>query len=162
MDTLEKVNGTGEGSVVLNEIKESLGQEVGTLSDLFSKRLKTPLVIGIILALFSQITGINAIIYYAPEIFKQIGFAAESALIQTVLIGTINTVFTFVAIWLIDQAGRKTLLQWGVAGMVFCLLAVGILFSFSSDKRPLVDPFHSCLHRLLCIVIRTYSMGIDF
>jgi SP family arabinose:H+ symporter-like MFS transporter len=136
LDTLEKVNGAGEGRNVLNEIKESLGQEVGTLSDLFSKRLKPALVIGVILALFSQITGINAIIYYAPEIFKGVGFAAESALLQTVLIGAINTLFTFVALWLIDRAGRKTLLQWGVAGMVICLFAVGVCFHFNLTNGP--------------------------
>jgi len=136
LDTLEKVNGTTEGKSVLNEIKESLGQEVGTLSDLFSKRLKPALVIGIVLALFSQITGINAIIYYAPEIFKGIGFASESALLQTVLIGSINTLFTFVALWLIDRAGRKTLLQWGVAGMVVCLLGVGVCFYFNLTNGP--------------------------
>lgn len=135
-DTLEKVNGTEEGRNVLNEIRESLGQEVGTLSDLFSKRLKPALLIGIILALFSQITGINAIIYYAPEIFKSVGFASESALLQTVLIGAINTLFTFVALWLIDKAGRKTLLQWGVAGMVICLLAVGVCFQFNLTSGP--------------------------
>lgn len=136
LDTLEKVNGPVEGRNVLNEIKETLKQEVGTLSDLFSTRLRPALVIGIILALFSQITGINAIIYYAPEIFKGIGFAAESALMQTVLIGAINTIFTFVALWLIDKAGRKTLLQWGVAGMIICLLAVGICFQFNFTSGP--------------------------
>jgi SP family arabinose:H+ symporter-like MFS transporter len=136
LDTLEKVNGPSEGNNVLSEIKESLGQEVGTLSDLFSKRLRPALVIGIVLALFSQITGINAIIYYAPEIFKGIGFAAESALLQTVLIGAINTLFTFVALWLIDRAGRKTLLQWGVAGMIVCLLAVGVCFYFNLTNGP--------------------------
>jgi MFS transporter, SP family, arabinose:H+ symporter len=136
LDTLEKVNGTSEGKNVLNEIKESLGQEVGTLSDLFSRRLKPALIVGVVLALFSQITGINAIIYYAPEIFKGIGFAAESALLQTVLIGAINTLFTFVALWLIDRAGRKTLLQWGVAGMVVCLLAVGVCFHFNLTNGP--------------------------
>jgi SP family arabinose:H+ symporter-like MFS transporter len=136
LDTLEKVNGPIEGKNVLNEIKESLGQEVGTLSDLFSSRLKPALVIGIVLALFSQITGINAIIYYAPEIFKGIGFASESALLQTVLIGAINTLFTFVALWLIDRAGRKTLLQWGVAGMIVCLMAVGVCFHFNLTNGP--------------------------
>jgi MFS transporter, SP family, arabinose:H+ symporter len=136
LDTLEKVNGGGEGKNVLNEIKESLGQEVGTLHDLFSSRLKPAMVIGVVLALFSQITGINAIIYYAPEIFKGVGFASESALMQTVLIGAINTVFTFVALWLIDIAGRKTLLQWGVAGMVVCLLAVGLCFHFNFTNGP--------------------------
>lgn len=135
-DTLEKVNGSVEGKNVLNEIKDTLKQEVGTLSDLFSKRLKPALVIGIVLALFSQITGINAIIYYAPEIFKAVGFASESALLQTVLIGAINTLFTFVALWLIDRAGRKTLLQWGVAGMIICLFAVGMCFQFGLTNGP--------------------------
>lgn len=136
LDTLEKVNGTEEGKNVLNEIKESLGQEGGTLSNLFNRRLKPALVIGVVLALFSQITGINAIIYYAPEIFKAIGFASESALLQTVLIGSINTLFTFVALWLIDRAGRKTLLQWGVAGMIGCLLAIGFCFHFNLTNGP--------------------------
>ncbi len=136
LDTLEKVNGTVEGKNVLEEIKASLRQEVGTLSDLFSKRLKPALVIGVVLALFSQITGINAIIYYAPEIFKSVGFAAESALLQTVLIGAVNTLFTFVALWLIDKLGRKTLLQWGVAGMVICLLAVGMCFYLDLTNGP--------------------------
>jgi len=136
LDTLEKVNGAKDGERVLTEIKDTLGQEAGTLSDLFSKRLRPALVIGIILALFSQITGINAIIYYAPEIFKQIGFAAESALLQTVMIGAINTIFTFVALWLIDRSGRKNLLQWGVAGMIVCLLAVGVCFHFKLTTGP--------------------------
>jgi SP family arabinose:H+ symporter-like MFS transporter len=135
-ETLEKVNGSSEGRNVLKEIKESLGQEAGTMSDLFNSRLKPALLIGVVLALFSQITGINAIIYYAPEIFKSVGFAAESALLQTVLIGAINTLFTFVALWLIDVAGRKSLLQWGVAGMVVCLFAVGICFHFNLTSGP--------------------------
>jgi SP family arabinose:H+ symporter-like MFS transporter len=136
LDTLEKVNGSVEGKNVLNEIKDSIRQEVGTLSDLFGKRFKPALVIGVVLAIFSQITGINAIIYYAPEIFKGVGFASESALFQTVLIGAVNTLFTFVALWLIDRAGRKTLLQWGVSGMVICLLAVGLCFHFNLTNGP--------------------------
>lgn len=94
------------------------------------------MVVGIVLALFSQITGINAIIYYAPEIFKSIGFATDSAFTQTLLIGLINTLFTFVALWLIDKAGRRVLLLWGVSGMVVCLLAVGICFYFQLTEGP--------------------------
>lgn len=134
--TLEKVNGKEEGTNVLNEIKQSLNQESGKLSDLFTKRLRPAMIIGVILALFSQITGINAIIYYAPEIFKGIGAGTESALFQTVLIGAINTLFTFVALWLIDKAGRKTLLLWGVAGMIICLFAVGLCFYFDLKNGP--------------------------
>jgi SP family arabinose:H+ symporter-like MFS transporter len=135
-DTLDKVNGPEEGANVLREIKNSLNDESGTLSELFTERLRPALIIGVILALFSQITGINAIIYYAPEIFKSVGFGAESALFQTVLIGAINTLFTFVALWLIDKAGRKTLLIWGVGGMIVCLFAVGICFHFNLTGGP--------------------------
>jgi SP family arabinose:H+ symporter-like MFS transporter len=136
LDTLEKVNGPAEGASVLNEIKQTLLQETGKVSDLFSRRWRPALVIGVILALFSQVTGINAIIYYAPEIFKAIGFASESALLQTVLIGSINTLFTFVALWLIDRAGRKKLLEWGVGGMVVCLFAVGLCFYLNLTSGP--------------------------
>ncbi len=136
LHTLTKVNGAQEGSNVLQDIKASLNQEVGTLSDLFTSRLRPALIIGIILALFSQITGINAIIYYAPEIFKSVGFGAESALFQTVLIGAINTLFTFVALWLIDKAGRKTLLIWGLVGMIICLFSVGICFQYDLTGGP--------------------------
>lgn len=135
-DTLTKVNGEEEGKIVLQEIKSSLNHESGTLSELFTSRLRPALIVGIILALFSQITGINAIIYYAPEIFKSVGFGAESALFQTVLIGAINTIFTFVALWLIDKAGRKTLLIWGLAGMIICLFAVGLCFQYNLTGGP--------------------------
>jgi len=136
MDTLEKVNGPVHAQVVMGEIREALTEETGTVSELFKSGLRRALVVGVMLALFSQITGINAIIYYAPEIFKGIGFAADSALLQTVLIGVINTLFTFVALWLIDRAGRKTLLLWGVAGMIVCLLGTGLCFYFNLTQGP--------------------------
>src|SRR5690606_37354333 len=71
-----------------------------------------------------------AIIYYAPEIFKSIGIGVESAFFQTILIGVINTIFTFVAIWLIDKAGRRKLLLWGVSGMIICLLGTALCFQY--------------------------------
>ncbi|HKZ36198.1 MAG TPA: sugar porter family MFS transporter, partial [Chryseolinea sp.] len=135
-DTLEKVNGKEKALEVVAEIKLALAHETGTLAELFSPGLRMALIIGVVLALFSQITGINAIIYYAPEIFKSIGFGAESAFLQTVIIGATNTVFTFVAIWLIDRAGRRTLLLWGVAGMAICLAGIGICFYFNLTQGP--------------------------
>ncbi len=129
-DILERVNGTAEAKVVHETIKEALQEESGTLKELFAPGVRMALIVGSVLAIFSQITGINAIIYYAPEIFKSVGFGTESALLQTVIIGVINTVFTFVAIWLIDKAGRKKLLQWGVSGMIVCLAGMGAAFYF--------------------------------
>ncbi|MEQ8422291.1 MAG: sugar porter family MFS transporter [Arenibacter algicola] len=125
---LEKVNGKEKGGEVLNEIKETIKVEKGTWQELFSTKLRRALIIGLMLALFSQITGINAIIYYAPEIFKNIGFGTDSALQQTLTIGFVNTIFTFVAIYFIDRMGRRTLLLWGLSGMIVCLLGTGLVF----------------------------------
>ncbi|HVW60981.1 MAG TPA: sugar porter family MFS transporter [Puia sp.] len=133
---LEKVNGRDGAQTTLKEISDTLRQEKGTIKELFRPGLRMAMIIGVILALFSQITGINAIIYYAPEIFKSAGFGAESAFTQTVIIGVINTLFTFVAIWLIDKAGRKTLLLWGVSGMIICLLAVGACYYYHVAGGP--------------------------
>jgi SP family arabinose:H+ symporter-like MFS transporter len=133
---LEKINGEVGASKIYREISDSLRDEKGSMKDLLEPKLRKPLLIGVVLALFSQITGINAVIYYAPEIFKSIGFGAESAFTQTIIIGVVNMLFTLVAIWLIDKTGRRNLLIWGVAGMIICLFATGICFHFHFDNGP--------------------------
>ncbi len=136
LQVLNKVNGEVQGRLVLNEIKETLHLEKGTFSELFKPGLRMAMMIGLMLAIFSQITGINAIMYYAPDIFKSVGFGTESAFLQTAIIGTVNTVFTFVAILLIDRVGRRKLLLWGVAGMVISLLGIGMAFYFDLTSGP--------------------------
>jgi len=135
---LEKLNSKDQAASLMTEIKSSLTEEKGTIRELFAPGLRTALIIGMFLALFSQITGINAIIYYAPEIFKSVGFGTDSAMLQTVIIGITNTVFTFVAIKFIDQAGRRKLLLWGVSGMLVCLVGVGTVFHFQLSNGPLL------------------------
>ncbi|MDJ1505603.1 sugar porter family MFS transporter [Xanthocytophaga agilis] len=136
LDILKAVNGTQQAESIREQIRESLEKKTGTFSDLFAPGLRKALSIGVVLALFSQITGINAIIYFAPEIFKRIGFSADSAFMQTFLIGIINTIFTIVALWLVDWQGRRKLLLWGVAGMTICLGVVGYCFYFSLLSGP--------------------------
>ena len=138
LDTLERVNGQEKASLVMKDIKETLKEEKGTVRELFGPGLRYAMIVGMFLALFSQITGINAIIYYAPEIFKSVGFGTDSALLQTVIIGLTNTVFTFVAIRFIDRAGRRKLLLWGVSGMIICLTGVGTVFYFDLSSGPLL------------------------
>lgn len=135
---LSRVNSEEVAKKVRDEIKLTLGKEKGTFKELFAPGLRIAMTIGIVLALFSQITGINAIMYYAPEILKGAGFGVDSALMQTVIIGVINTLFTFVAIKYIDKLGRRTLLLWGVSGMTICLLAVGLLFYLGMTTGPWV------------------------
>ena len=136
IDTLDRINGKSKAKEIFEEVKSTIHEESGTIKELFAPGLRRAMTIGIMLALFSQITGINAIIYYAPEIFKSVGFASGSALAQTFLIGIVNTIFTFVALWLIDRAGRKKLLLFGVSGMIMCLLGTGLCFYFEIQSGP--------------------------
>ena len=135
---LNKINGPEEIHRILKEIKEAVNEEKGSFLDLFKPGIRKAMVVGSVLALFSQVTGINAIIYYAPEIFKQVGFGSESALFQTMIIGFVNMLFTLVAIRFIDYWGRRTLLIWGISGMVSCLLGMGMFFYFEITSGSLL------------------------
>jgi SP family arabinose:H+ symporter-like MFS transporter len=138
---LKRINGDAKADEIQNEIDEALKEEKGTIRELLAPGLRRALIVGVFLAIFSQITGINAIMYYAPEIFKSVGFGTESALLQTVIIGSFNIIFTFVALWLIDKAGRRPLLLYGVSGMAICLAAIGLVFYTGSTSGPWVLVF---------------------
>jgi hypothetical protein len=125
------VDGHHSGLEIQREIRETLGEENGTLRELFSGTFRPAIFIGMILAIFSQVQGINAIMYYAPDIFKQVGSGNESAFQQTVIVGIINVAFTWVAIYFVDKWGRKSLLLWGGAGMAISLFMVGAAFQFN-------------------------------
>jgi len=135
---LNQINRPEETHRILEEIKETVNEEKGSFLDLFKPGIRKAMVVGSVLAFFSQVTGINAIIYYAPEIFKQVGFGSESALFQTMIIGFVNMLFTLVAIRLIDYWGRRTLLIWGLFGIVSCLLGMGMFFYFEITSGPLL------------------------
>jgi len=124
------INGTEQANIILEEVKATLHEEQGTLRELFTGRFQKAVWVGIFLAVFSQIQGINAIMYYAPEIFKAVGAGTEAAFQQTVIIGLINLLFTFVAIYWVDRRGRKSLLLLGGAGMAISLMMVGFSFYF--------------------------------
>lgn len=98
--------------------------------ELFRPGLRLALLVGVALAIFQQITGINAILYYAPEIFKQAGSGAASAFNDTIWIGVVNLLFTILAIGVIDRLGRKPLLIMGTIGMGLSLVLVGLAFHY--------------------------------
>jgi SP family arabinose:H+ symporter-like MFS transporter len=127
---LEKINGDEAARKELMTIEESIRAEEdsGTFSEVFSPKMRTILFMGVFLCVFSQITGINSIMYYAPVIFQSIGAAASSAITQTAIIGGGNLIFTFVAIALIDRLGRKPLLIGGVTGMIVSLTSIATAF----------------------------------
>lgn len=110
-------------------IQASLQQEVGAPKErLFSSAYKQPIFYAVALAMFNQLAGINAIMYYAPRIFEMTGLAKDGALLQAVSIGVTNMVFTLLAISVIDKLGRKTLMIIGSVGMIFTLGMVARAF----------------------------------
>jgi sugar porter (SP) family MFS transporter len=84
----------------------------------WTRQLRTPIILAFLIAFFNQLSGINAILYFAPRIFELTGLAAKAALLQSVGIGVTNLIFTFVGLWLIDRLGRRTLLFIGSFGYI--------------------------------------------
>lgn len=126
---LERINEREFAQLELRQIQESLAGEVkGSWSTLFRKGIRLALFAGMGLAILSQFTGINAIIYYGPRIMEEAGLQLSDALGGQVIIGIVNVLATVLAILRIDQFGRKRLMQGGITGMFFSLLVVGILF----------------------------------
>jgi len=94
----------------------------------WTRRLRKPILLAILIAFFNQLSGINAILYFAPRIFELTGLAAKAALLKSVGIGITNLVFTFVGLWLIDRLGRRTLLYIGSFGYIASLSLVAWAF----------------------------------
>jgi len=113
----------------LDEIVESLKIETESKKEkLFTAKFKKPIIFAVFIAAFNQLSGINAIMYYAPRIFEMTGLAANTALLQTVAIGVTNLIFTILAMTVIDKFGRRTLLLIGSVGMVVFMGLVALAF----------------------------------
>jgi sugar porter (SP) family MFS transporter len=101
----------------------------GIQEKLFTAKYKKPILYAVLLAMFNQLSGINAILYYAPRIFEMAGFEKADAYLQPVYIGGANLLFTLIAMSVIDKFGRKTLLLIGCAGLIIFLSLTGYAFS---------------------------------
>jgi len=126
LEILTHVNGAEYAKTELLEIKDALAHESGSLKQLFQPGMKIVLVIGIVLAVLQQVTGINVFLYFGTEIFKKMGSDTNAALLQTVVVGTVNLTFTIIAIWMVDRLGRKPLMMIGSVGMGLSLLGMGL------------------------------------
>ena len=127
LEILARVNGAEYAKTELSEIKDALAHESGSLKQLFAPGMKIVLVIGIVLAVLQQVTGINVFLYFGTEIFKKMGSDTNAALLQTVVVGTVNLTFTIIAIWMVDRLGRKPLMMIGSVGMGLSLLGMGLM-----------------------------------
>ncbi|MCX2719831.1 sugar porter family MFS transporter [Lentiprolixibacter aurantiacus] len=126
-----KIGGEAYAEATVAEIQGGLAkkEKKGRLADLFQSKYGTIMTIALGVAFFQQITGINAIFYYAPTIFEQAGGSTDSSFLQAIVVGLTNLVFTLVAIWLIDRLGRKPLLLIGTTCMTIALLLATLAFN---------------------------------
>ncbi len=104
-----------------DEIQAAARSEKSVAAGFWSLRLRIPILLAVLIAFFNQLSGINAILYFAPRIFEMTGLGEKAAMLQTVGIGVTNLLFTFVGLWLIDRLGRRTLLYIGSFGYIASL-----------------------------------------
>jgi len=108
-------------------ISRAAGEQISS-GHFWSWKLRLPIMLAFLIAFFNQLSGINAILYFAPRIFEMTGLAANAAFLQSIGIGVTNLIFTFVGLWLIDRLGRRTLLFIGSFGYIASLSLVSWAF----------------------------------
>ena len=124
LEVLTELNGSEVAAMEAHEIENALATEEGHLSELFTT-FRRPLLLGIMLAGLQQISGISPIFSFLPEIFRTAGTASGDAFFQSVLVSLVNLFFTLFALWLVDRAGRKTLILAGTTLQFISLALVG-------------------------------------
>ncbi|MGD7023693.1 D-xylose transporter XylE [Rossellomorea vietnamensis] len=128
LSILSKINGTAAAKSILRDIKESVNVSTEKLS-VFAYG-KMVIAIGILLSVFQQFVGINVALYYAPRIFESMGAAKDASMLQTIVMGLVNVIFTVIAIMTVDKLGRKPLLIVGSIGMAIGMFGVaGLAFA---------------------------------
>jgi len=132
MKTMVKIGGEASAKLQMIEIKAMVKNESGGFKELLLPFLRVPLLIGILLPMFAHLSGIAAIMYFAPNIINESIQSVESSFLGAVLVGVVNSAFTFVAIMNIEKFGRRKLLLIGITGAFFSLAGVGLLFALGS------------------------------
>jgi sugar porter (SP) family MFS transporter len=132
-DVLDRAREHEDVDDEIEEIRD-VAQESARARDLLGKAVRPMLIVGLGLAIFQQLVGINTVIYFAPTIFQLAGVSTSAAIGQTVFIGVTNVVFTIVAVLLLDTLGRRVFLLIGTAGLTIALLGLGLFFQVPSIK----------------------------
>jgi sugar porter (SP) family MFS transporter len=143
-----ETNAATEVLNIQNSIESEKNKRRAPLSDLFKPALRLVLLIGIVVAILQQITGINSVFFYAPMIFEQSGIGTDASFSQAILVGLTNLVFTILAILFIDRFGRKALLGFGVTGIAISMFVLSW-------------GFHTATYTLTNDSIRTLSEKVE-
>lgn len=136
LQTLEKIYGdSSTANDVLQQIKSNDAHQASKPQNFWSKKNNRVIILAFVISFFNQLSGINFILYYAPEILELAGFATKESLFNSVFIGLTNIVFTFAGLLLIDKLGRKQLLIAGSIGYIFSLTGVSVAFYQALDPQ---------------------------
>ncbi len=151
---LSKIGGESYAKHEYDAIKETLDKNTGKVNfrELFKPGVKKVLIIGIVLAVFQQWSGINVIFNYAEEVFKAAGYDVSDILFNIVITGSVNLIFTFIAIYTVDKLGRKSLMMIGAGGLagVYALMGAAYYFNISGV----------ILLLLVVLAIATFAMSL--
>jgi len=154
---LTRVAGPGFAQAELGSIRDALSAEKGTWSEIFSRSLRLPLIVGILLAILQQVTGINVFLYFGTTIFKTMSTSTgvDAGMLQQIIIGGASALSTVVAIATVDKWGRKPLMFLGATGMGLSLLAMGLM------AQNIPDPATVSGWMLLFIIIYVVCFGLS-
>jgi SP family arabinose:H+ symporter-like MFS transporter len=132
LQVLAKTKSLEDAKQDIADIKASMKQPSSDkkipIGELFKPAMRLVMIIGVSVAILQQITGINAVFFYAPMIFEQSGLGTDASFMQAIYVGIVNVVFTLIAISLIDKIGRKALLLFGVSGIAVCMFCLAYGF----------------------------------
>ncbi|WP_119343378.1 sugar porter family MFS transporter [Facilibium subflavum] len=156
-EVLEKIHGYVQAVAEFNEIRTIIDKERNKTS-IFNRQYIKPLLLGVTISIITQAVGINAIIYYAPVIFKLTGFSKNTtAIFATLGVGMTNVLFTLLAILIIDKVGRRKLLLSGLFGIVLSLAV--IIGAFSEDVNAVSLAWLTLVAMLVFIACQAFSTG---
>ena len=166
---LINIHGVDRGSIEIAAIEKNIHSDENKsklkIKDLLKSSLRFILVIGLVVGVLQQITGINAVYFYATSIFKQTGIGTDAAFSSGVLLSTISVIFTFVAIYLIDRMGRRPLLLIGTAGIAVSLLVCAYGFNeatYQLSKEEINQFEFSDAEKLLPFADKLYDNDVEF
>ena len=130
--TLKRIySDAGTAEMQLEETRKSIaGETKSEWKALLQPGIMKAVIIGSAIAILGQFMGVNAVLYYGPEIFSEAGLSSGDSMFSQVLVGAVNMLTTIIAVFIIDKVGRKQLIYWGVSGMILSLVMIGMYFIF--------------------------------
>ena len=143
--------GTENLNASIQEIRNSVSNLSAGAEGLFAGKYTKPLSLAFLLAFFNQLSGIDFVLYYAPEILEKAGLAGKESLGSSISIGAVNLIFTLLGMYLIDRLGRKTLMLWGSIGYILSLIMVAYAFYAAANSTFLLI--------FICLFIASHAIG---